>query len=117
MRSFKIFALFAFLGIIILSCSKNVDYNPQGGELPTNYIMVQDSGFSPAMLTVVGGSSITFVNNTGIPHRIRTADSITIPPVTIENNSSFFFKKDTAGTFPFYCETHPVATGVIIITP
>lgn len=106
-----------FGAAVLWSCTKSSDFEPQGGDLPTNYVMVQDSGFSPSVLTVVSGSSVTFVNNTGISHTIRTTDSITIPPVTIPDRSSFRFKKDTFGTFSYYCETHPVATGIIIITP
>ena len=117
MRPFNIIFTFLVLGFFALSCSKNIDYNPQGGNLPTNYIVLKENGFSPQFLTVVSGSSITFVNQTTVPHTLRTSDSITIPPVSIAANSSFFFKKDTSGTFSYYCEIHPAETGIIIITP
>jgi len=90
---------------------------PAGGDLPTNYIMVKDSRVSPSILTVVSGSSVTFVNNTAITHTIMTDDTSTIKMVSIAPGTSYFFKKDTSGMFPYHCTLHPSAVGVIILTP
>ena len=111
------FVVLTLLSIAIVSCDKNGISEPAGGDLPTNYIMVKDSSFTPGLLTVVSGSSITFVNNTGIAHTVMTDDSTTIKMVAIAPGTSYFYKKDTSGTFPYHCTLHPVARGTIIITP
>jgi plastocyanin len=101
----------------LITCTTNGISPAKGGDLPTNYIIVKDSSFSPSTLTVVSGSSITFVNNTAIAHSIATDDGATMPVIVIEPGKSFFFKKDTSGVFPYHCTTHPSAMGTIIITP
>jgi plastocyanin len=102
----------------VYSCSKDtVDYNAQGGLLPTNYIMINDASFSPNIITVAAGSSITFVNNTNTDHSIVSDDSTTILSGTIQSGTSSFFKKDTIGTFRYHCGVHPTVRGVIYLRP
>ncbi len=108
--------LLAAAWIIFPGCDHGLPL-PRGGELPTNYIIVKDSTFTPASLTVVSGSSITFVNNTATAHTLVSDDSLPLRPVTIQPGTSYFYKKDTSGTFYYHCVQHPVARGVFIVTP
>ena len=107
----------------IYSCSKdNVDYGAQGGLLPTHYINILDSSFSPVLLTVAAGSSITFLNKTTISHTIVSADSSTIVSPAIAPGLSYYVKPDTlAGSSPvviyYHCKEHPTVTGTIILNP
>ncbi len=102
----------------IYSCNKkNTEFDPQGGLLPTNYVYINDSSFSPESLTVVSGSSITFVNRTVNSHQIISDDTVTLKSKILAIDSFYFFKKDTFGTFPYHCINHPTARGVITITP
>lgn len=117
MKTIRLFYLFSgILLATVVSCGKN-ETDPAGGNLPTNYILVKDSSFSPSPLTVVSGSSVTFVNNTGATHTLMSDDSSTIQLVSIAPGTSYFFKKDTSGTFPYHCTLHPSARGTIILTP
>ncbi|MDB5202115.1 MAG: hypothetical protein JWQ27_1524 [Ferruginibacter sp.] len=114
--------LFFVLGIATLatiaSCDKSSEgFVSQGGLLPTNYILVKDSSFSPATLTVVSGSSITFVNSTSAIQTIITDDTTTIRATAIQPNKSYFFKKDTSGIFRYHLVNKPTARGTITITP
>src|SRR5690349_20900587 len=102
-------AIFTVIIFSVTACNKTGIAEPAGGELPTNYIIVKDSIFTPATLTVVSGSSITFVNNTANAHTIMTDDTVTIKRTAIAPGTSFFFKKDTSGTFPYHCTVHPSA--------
>ena len=101
----------------IYSCSKAEDFTGQGGLLPTHYITIKDSSFSPIVLTVATGSSITFVNSTDNEHSIVSDDSATILSGTILHKTSFYYKKDTVGTFYYHCGMHPTVKGTIILTP
>ena len=102
---------------ILLSCSKNGQPEPVGGELPTNYIIISDGAFSPDKLTVVNGSSVTFVNRSGTAKGIYSLDSIIINKQGIADNTSYFFKKDTVGTIIFRMAGKPSASGYITLTP
>ena len=118
------YSLFIFFIILIISislaaCTKNIDYPEQGGNLPSNYIIIEPGGsFSPLLLNVVSGSSITFVNNDTKPHHIISNDSISIITNIIAPKSFYFFKNDTlTGVFPYKCLLDASIRGTIIITP
>ncbi len=102
---------------LLFSCIQSGKPLPAGGQLPTNYIIIKDSSFSPNNVTVVSGSSITFVNNTSNAHTISSQDSNYLKPVKIESGSSYFFKRDTVGDISYRCMTHPSVSGVIKFLP
>jgi plastocyanin len=115
MRSFLSFVV---LFLFFTSCSKsNSDFNPQGGLLPAKYIYILDSTFYPPTLTVSIGSAINFVNSSSILHTIISDDSITIKTPGIAPATSFYFKKDTIGSFPYHCVNHPTVRGTVIFIP
>jgi plastocyanin len=112
----------AIILIILISfgaCTKNIYYPEQGGNLPSNYIIIEPGGsFSPLLLKVVSGSSITFVNNDTKPHNIISNDSISIITNVIAPKSFYIFKNDSlVGVFPYKCLLDAGIRGTIIINP
>ena len=107
----------------LYACNKNPGFDPQGGELPTHYITFRDSSFSPSILTVASGSSITFLNQTNTAFTLAGDDSIFLKPVVIDANSFYFFKPDTATAtpvqiyIPYHNVERPAARGTIILNP
>lgn len=102
----------------LLQCTKYSDgYNPQGGDLPSSYIQILDSTFSPAIDTIALGGSIKFINQSSMAHTIVSDDNTTIPSTLVNPASSFLFKKDTTGIFHYHCVEHPAASGSIVILP
>ncbi len=108
----------AVLVAALYSCTKSADdFTAEGGLLPTHYIIIKDSSFSPATLTVATGSSITFVNDTDFEHSIVSDDSSAILSGVIAHKTSFFYKKDTVGIITYHCGLHPTVKGTIILRP
>ena len=104
----------------LFGCTKvTEEFNAVGGDLPTHYIVIQANGsFSPSLLSVASGSSITFVNNDKKPHNIMSTDSISIRTNVIAPNGFFKFKNDSLiGVFPYKCLLDSTIRGTIIITP
>jgi len=102
----------------IIGCERaHVGANTGGGLIPTNYIMIKDSSFSPANLSMVSGNSITFVNQSSIVQRLISDDSTTIRDTSIQPNKSYFWKKDTFGTFNYHLVNKTTARGSLTITP
>jgi len=108
-----------FISVALATCTKTTDFEAVGGDLPTNYITLQaDGSFTPAILRVASGSSITFVNNDNEPHQLLSSDSVSINTGLIEPGRSFFFKKDTlVGTISYRCTLDSNIRGTVIITP
>jgi plastocyanin len=108
-----------FISVALATCTKTTDFEAVGGDLPTNYITLQaDGSFTPAILRVASGSSITFVNNDNEPHQLLSSDSVSINTGLIEPVRSFFFKKDTlVGTISYRCTLDSNIRGTVIITP
>ena len=103
---------------VLLSCTKTeAGFTPQGGELPAHYIIMKDSSFSPAILTVVSGTTIRFLNQTGLEQRITSSDSITIAPVSIPANGFYHFKANNFGIINYHYTNRPGIKGLIIATP
>lgn len=88
-----------------------------GGMLPTNYIIVTDTSFSPRNYNVANGNSFTFVNQSGSTKGIYSTDSVVINKQNIANNTSYFFKKDTVGTITFFLAGKTNVRGTITLTP
>ena len=119
MKKIFYFSLFFTAVISFISCGKDGAAQPEavGGNLPTNYIIISDGAFSPTSVTVVNGSSITFVNRSGTAKGIYSSDSMVINKQNILINTSYFFKKDTVATINFRMAGKPSASGSITFTP
>jgi plastocyanin len=106
------------LMLLVSACNKsNEGFLPQGGQLPTRYVSIRDSAIVPNTLIIAVGNSITFLNQTNEIRSIVSDDNTTILTGAIEPGRSFFYKKDTTGTFLIKCVENPALTGTIIITP
>ena len=119
MKKILYFSFFFTAVNVVTSCGKDGAGQPVavGGDLPTNYIIVNDSTFLPSSVTVVNGSSITFVNRSSTAKGIYSSDSVVINKQNILSNTSYFFKKDTVGTIIFRMAGKPSASGSITYTP
>lgn len=100
----------------IVSCDKNNQFaEPAGGNLPTNYVKITATGITPSSLNLVLGSSITFVNETNVALSLLSYDSVTLVTGPIAPQSSYYFKKDTLGSFPFHGIERPEFNGIFVI--
>jgi plastocyanin len=111
--------IYLFLSLILIaSCTKIYDGAPGvGSSIPSNFIAVKDSSFTPALLDIVAGSTISFVNNTSSDKVIQSVDSLRIPATTIPAGQSFIFKSNTAGSFEYFRKDKPAVRGIINLRP
>ena len=104
--------------ILINGCTNIYDGAPGvGNNLPGNFISVQDSSFTPVLLDVVAGSTISFVNNTSTDKVIQAVDSLRIPATTILAGKSFIYKTNSAGSFEYFRKDKPTIRGTINLRP
>lgn len=99
--------------VLITSCYKNKgDYNSTAG---TSKISITSAAYSPASLTIVSGSTVTWTNNDNMPHTVTTEDG-NINSGDIAPGSSFSKTFMTTGTYNYHDVHSTDMTGVLIVS-
>jgi plastocyanin len=112
-RKYIIGALLLILTTIIsISCHKS---NSSNNNAQGTTISITSSGFSPATLTVVTGSSVTWKNNDTTSHSIISTDG-SINSGAIAAGSSYIKSFSSAGTYNYSDANKTSMTGVLIVT-
>jgi len=101
---------------------------PQTTEMPTvtatptlqktpsvseNTIRIKNFAFDPANITMKVGSTVRWVNQDSVPHRILFADGA--DSTILAPSQSWSRKIDKAGTFDYSCTIHPTMQGTVIV--
>jgi plastocyanin len=71
-----------------------------------NVVELKDFDFSPKSLTVKAGSTVTFKNTDLAGHSV-TAEDKSFDSGILNQNETASITFDKAGTYPFYCTSHP----------
>lgn len=77
-------------------------------------IVIKNSAFSPAQLTVKVGQKVTVVNEDSIPHTF-TAERGRFDSGTLQPGQSYTHTFSKVGTHPFLCTIHPQMKGAVIV--
>ena len=78
----------------------------------TNSVNIQNFAFSPAVITIKAGTTVTWTNNDSAMHKIK-AD--TFNSGNLSKGDTFQFTFNTLGTFDYSCAIHPSMTGKIVV--
>jgi amicyanin len=88
------------------------------GAVATTDVKIQNYMFSPMVIKVKVGSTVTWTNEDQVHHTV-TADTVSAdapngPLIGQGEKYSFTFKK--AGTYTFHCMPHPYMHGTVVVT-
>jgi len=78
-----------------------------------NTILIKNFAFDPASITVKVGSTVRWVNQDSVPHRIVFADGA--DSTVLAGMQSWSRKFDQAGTYDYACTIHPTMLGTVIV--
>ena len=81
----------------------------------TTEVDIVGSGFSPAVVTVPVGSTVTWLNQDGIAHTIMGDDLAFDDSGVLEFGQRFSQTFEEPGTYSYRCGPHPWMTGTIIV--
>jgi plastocyanin len=87
---------------------------PSGG---SNSIEIKNFAFSPVILTIKTGTTVTWMNEDGAPHQV-SSDPGTLVAFTsdsLANGASYQFTFTQPGTYTYHCVIHPSMKGTIIV--
>jgi plastocyanin len=117
--SIGITILFAIL-TISNSCSKSSSMygmgnnNGSSGSPGANEVWIEGMAFTPSVITVAAGTTITWTNKASIAHTV-TSDKGLFDSGDISSNGTFTFKFTTAGSYPYHCAVHPSMTAKVVV--
>jgi plastocyanin len=78
-------------------------------------VTIANFSFDPADVEVAAGTTVTWTNNDGVPHRVVANDE-SFDSEDMGQGDTFEHTFDTAGTVDYICAIHPQMTGTITVT-
>lgn len=80
--------------------------------------IVDDAGsnsYSPNLIEVNEGQTITWVNDDSVIHTATSVDGIFDSDI-LQRGQTFSYTFDTVGEYPYYCDLHPNMVGTVRVT-
>lgn len=77
-------------------------------------VVMKNFDFSPMSLAVRAGTTVIWKNTDGEPHTVVSVDGTFRSPA-LDQDDTFAFKFDRAGTYKYVCSIHPRMTGTISV--
>ncbi len=103
------------LAALVLLCLLGFSLSTVAGEGETETVDIENFAFSPDMVVVLNGTTVTWTNLDADNHTV-TADDGAFDSGLLEQGESFSYTFDTLGTFPYHCTPHPSMTGDAEVT-
>ncbi len=78
------------------------------------------SSFQPAEITVDSGTTVTWRNDSGIPHTVTSGtrgNPTALFDESVPAGDSFTFRFEEPGTYEYFCRLHPGMDAVVIVEP
>jgi plastocyanin len=77
---------------------------------------IDNFAFTPDVLNVKTGASVTFVNHDDIPHLVVAVDG-EYRSKALDTNDKYSITFDKPGEYAYFCGLHPHMKGKIVVTP
>jgi plastocyanin len=78
-------------------------------------VVIDKFSFSPGILTLSVGGTVTWTNHDNVPHVVSSADNQFKKSPLLKTGQSFSHTFATTGTYPYFCSIHHRMTGKIIV--
>lgn len=77
-------------------------------------VKIDNFSFTPQVITVKAGTTITWTNHDDIPHTVVSDDQL-FKSKTLDTDDKFSTTLTKPGTYSYFCSIHPRMTGKIIV--
>ena len=81
-----------------------------------NEIGIDNFQFTPPVLTVKAGTSVTWVNDDDVPHLIASSEGRFKSSTVLDTGQRFSVTFAKAGTYSYFCSLHPKMQGKVVVT-
>jgi plastocyanin len=89
----------------------------QDAPVATNAVAIQNFAFSPAIVTVKAGTTITWTNRDQDSHTVTAMPGGTFHSPTLNTGQPYQYTFTTPGRFDYLCTIHPFMTATVVVTP
>jgi 3',5'-cyclic-AMP phosphodiesterase len=84
-------------------------------KLGPNQVGIDNFAFTPKILTVRRGTTVTWINHDDVPHLVASPDQKFPNSKVLDTNERYSTAFKTPGTYKYFCAIHPVMTGTIVV--
>jgi len=82
----------------------------------TSEVKIDNFSFTPAVLTVSVGTTVTWTNREDIPHTVVSSDDPkAFKSKVLDTDEKFTFTFSKAGTYQYFCSVHPKMVGKVVV--
>jgi plastocyanin len=103
-------------GVYLATQNKPKDNTPVGD----NPVIISGFAFSPNIITVHVGDTVTWKNNDGVTHTVTSDSNSTVAfnSGNMNDGATFTFTFTTAGDYWYHCTIHPsMAHAIVRVIP
>jgi plastocyanin len=79
-------------------------------------IQIDNFHYSPPMLVVAPGTTVTWTNDDDSPHSVREKDG-KFKSAALDTDDKFSQTFTAPGEYEYFCSIHPYMTGKIVVRP
>lgn len=84
----------------------------------SNTILINNSAFSPSILNIQVGTTVTWINKANITQKIVSSTGAFSSSGNLTNGMTYSYTFNQSGTYPFHSAVNPSMTGtILVITP
>jgi len=111
-------AAVGFAGVLFTVMPKGPSMGETATASAANPAAVQIDNFhySPAMLVVAPGTTVTWTNDDDSPHSVREKDG-KFKSAALDTDDKFSQTFTAPGEYEYFCSIHPYMTGKIVVKP
>ena len=79
-------------------------------------VKIDNFSFSPAVLTIPVGTTVTWTNRDDIPHTVVSSDDPkAFKSKVLDTDEKFAFTFSKPGSYPYFCSVHPKMVGKVVV--
>jgi plastocyanin len=83
--------------------------------LAANQIGIDNFSFTPRVITVKRGTTVTWINNDDVPHVIVNVQGRFAGSKVMDTDARYSYKFTSAGAYDYFCSIHPTMTGKVVV--
>ena len=85
------------------------------GSSKNNQIEIKDFHFTPEVVTVKSGETITWINHDEEPHTVVSVEKQFKKSPALDTDQEFSVTAGAPGKYSYFCSVHPKMTGTIVV--